>query len=259
MHPMHRTPSALLLALAASASAGDCAAALVVTADNKASGDQAAFAAQVLADDLVNVGRPTLASVTVSNYDPYLVYGIFASSVDGPDYALNNGILGQPTTFGPTMPDGIGAFSLTDSWSVTFGLNIDLSPGGYDLTAIRAHTAHFDNRTSQKFAVLVEYAADPGAWVLLGAFESEGPTGTNNQAHQLVLGDAVSPGVAPFAVGVSAVRFDIETFDHRAVWREFDVVGTAAAVPEPASAAWLAGALALGAATLRRRPRSVLP
>lgn len=209
---------------------------LVVTMDEKSSGNQLAYAAKVSSTDLVNrvnTSQTTLDRVGVTGYRPYL-FGP-AASITEPDFILNNGSHGNSTILEPDLSGNAafdGDWGEKGDFAVTYYLNTQAAPAGYDLRAIDLFTAHTDNRAAQNVAVLVDAVTPGETWLALGSFSSPTPGGSQ-QAHHMRL--ASSEAGSPFATGAAAIRFVIwGTLDYGDVWREIDVQGEPTQDPLPA-------------------------
>jgi hypothetical protein len=231
--------------------AGSAQATLVKIADDHTNGNQLAYAATVLNNDLINQGTATLLRAVQTNYSAYPFY----QHADAADTVLNNGSIGSNTTWATSATS---AFDLDGVFTITYQLNLATATRGYDLTRIRSYAAHEDNRTGQHYSVLVDYVDDGlGNFVSLGSFIGTN-AGGSNQASRMTLANDTAPGVAAFASGVGAIQFITSAAGIPAstVWRELDVEGSATpgAVPEPSTAALLVAGFAALFRQHARRP-----
>jgi hypothetical protein len=224
------------------------AATLVRTGNDTQSNNQQAFAGSILANDLINAGSKSLLSVTQTGYTA------FGNSSQA-STVLNDGMNGANTN---GFDSSGGAFDSDGTFSLVYKFDLSTARNGYDLTRISSFAAHEDNRTGQNYTVFVSYVTTGvDNFVNLGSFIGSNAGGLN-QASRLTLENDVNSGVDAFASGVAAIRFDIAPADPAAtIYREFDVVGTAAAVPEPATWAMMLLGFGMIGATARFRRRSI--
>jgi len=230
----------LTLAVSAAWSTNALAALVITAADLGAT--QTAFAGDVLANDLINDGQSTLASVGVVGYNSSGSSG----EIGAPDFVLSDGVHGGDLV----GSDPSAAFDGDDTFEVTYTLDVTTNTAGYDLTRILTYAAFANpSRTGQNYDVLVDFVGGGVSFVSLGNFS----IADGNVASRLTLENDVNPGVDAFATGVEAIRFSVALSPgNDTLWREFDVVGAATVIPEPSSLSlFFLGAMGIAAA--RRR------
>lgn len=187
----------------------------------------AAFSGEIVADDLINTGRPSLLSASWDK-NPFFVTDA-VNDGDGHPAGIGQGTY-LPATFG-------GGNKLPFTYSAL--LDTSKCPYGYQITGIRSFAGWNQNGAAladQKYQLWVRYVGDP-AFVSLGTFEYSPFDNSSTQeaaASKLVLS---APG-GVIASGVDAVRFVV--LDHGynpadtagasidgSVYFEFDVIGSA--------------------------------
>jgi hypothetical protein len=217
-------------------------AAVVETDVNSGSGGLQSFYDNLIVNsDLINAGRPTLASVVTTATPSFALAGLN----DGVATVGNNNTL----TYWSAPPAG--------GVDVTFTLNTSTNTAGYDITKIAKFNGWGDSTSrygNQVFSVSYSKVATPATFVLIKDV-SYTPYATNNAAS----GSSVvtlTDDTGTIASGVAALRFHFVpvpgTTAEIGVFREIDVTGTPTAVPEPTTLA-AAGLLAAAALTRRRR------
>jgi hypothetical protein len=185
--------------------------------------------------------------------------GDFTVEIAGGLPVLTDGAYGTITQPGGAPDRTHGAFATVGGGGgtgtfVTYTLDIDANPLGFDITSINAYSGWNDSgRDQQLFAVSYSTVADPATFLDLaqGNFNPTVPADTQSATRVTVADDAL----AALASGVGMVRFDFTgppaPENGYVGYAELDVIGTPT-VPEPATAGLLcAGALAL----LARRRR----
>lgn len=215
---MHNTPALRVLlqsALILSA-LGTAKAAPVVAAQNSTGTPFAStpWAAQLSATDLINAGRLTLESATVS------------TSTFGPA-GTNNG-------------SGAGASTTENTYfatanlpaTATYNLNLVHSPAGYDLTAIRTFmgwTANSSLHANQLYSVEVSVVGDSGYTPLVTVAHAPF-AGVDSADHESFV-EITDSAAGLLATGVDSIRFSFANpgtggNSPGTVVREVDVVGT---------------------------------
>lgn len=172
-------------------------------------------------------------------------------------------------TFGPAGGNP-GASVLPNQTAITFALNLTANPGGYTLTSIRAFAGWDSGRDGQAYTVEYSTASAPATFVSLATVtrydvtsfplvESEDDDGNpifvedDSQASTLV--ELTDTG-GLLAAGVAQLRFIFSGIENGGTaFREFDVIGSPTAVPEPTAFAVIAGVGLLGFAVWRK-PRA---
>ncbi|MFD0896071.1 hypothetical protein KBB96_01160 [Luteolibacter ambystomatis] len=192
------------------------------------------YSADIVADDLINAGRPSLLS-TVWDKTPF-----FESNT------VNNGT-GHPAGSGAgTYLPGTFGTGTKMPFTYTATLNLTNAPNGYRITGIRSFAGWNMNGAAlanQKYELLVSPVGNEGFYSL-GTFEYSPFNNASTQeagATRVVL--SADDGV--LATGVDAVRFRL--LDHGfnnggapdgTVYQEFDVLGAAVV---PGFEAWAGG------------------
>ena len=155
---------------------------------------------------------------------------------------LRNGTTGtaaENTVGNPASANGASPYT------TTFDLDVSMNAYGYDITEFRLFSGWIDGRASQQYTI---------AYSLVGSASFNDLTSvTSLQTGGSLLTRTYGDTAAPLILGVDAVRFTFVYPNNESikatVYREIDVIGTAA-VPEPSAA--LLGGLGL-LALLRRR------
>lgn len=180
------------------------------------------YSASILADDLINQGRPTLLSASWDNV-PF-----FETN------SVNNGS-GHPLTSGggTYLPVTFGTGAKLP-FTYTASLNLTNAPLGYRITGIRSFAGWSQNGAAlanQKYQLLVRLAGS-NVFLPVGVFEYAPFSSTSTEeAGASMMALSAADGV--IAEGVDAVRF--VALDHGqnnggspdgSVYLEFDVIGT---------------------------------
>lgn len=180
---------------------------------------------------------------------------------------LTNGTFGEP--------GGVPSASvLPDNTTLTFWLDTTASPAGYTLSSIRTYAGWNSGRDGQQYTVKYSLVGAPNDFITLtttSRFDNTNfPTSIENrfnfdtfQYEDVVVTDTSESSTlielttldGPLATGVAGLRFEFGNVENGGTgFREFDVIGSATtAVPEPSTYTMITGALALGAALIRRR------
>lgn len=213
----------------------ETASAVIIATPATTSGDELAYPAS--ATDLINQGQPSLGATSHPGYTNFSSF-----SIGG----LNDGLLGTASTATPEA-----TFDLDGAWTSEFNLNLLAGSNslGYTITEIRTIVGWASDRVGQQYTVQYSKIGDPG-WTLLDSFSLF--TGISGSS-QITLTDTT--GV--IASGVDALQFTIvdPATGTASVYREIDVFGFEAQVPEP-SAFYLVGLGMLGLVGRVRRRRA---
>ncbi len=186
------------------------------------------FAGEVLSDDLINAGQPTLVSAVMDK-------GPFWSVAPGVS-AFNDG-LGFPadSAAGAYLPATFGG---GDVLPFTYTLTLDTSTNraGYKITSIRSFAGWPQNGSSlanQKYEVLVSHVGDSG-FLSLGTYTYT-PFRNDNTAEAAASRLVLQGPFGMIATGVDAIR--LVFLDHGVnngnlaidgtVYHEIDVIGSA--------------------------------
>jgi hypothetical protein len=175
-----------------------------------------------IAPSLVKVGASSCASVEDTSANSN---GDGASNAD----AIRNGTTLNGSGGAETLDDGKTYRGYGDGNSVTFHLNLEANPGGYDLTEIRSFAGHSDARAGQNYTVSVAYANASGAQTFVkladGTIDCPGGGSTELRITEAA-GGVLDNHAGASGAGVSAVRLDFHNgaagFD---VYREINVIG----------------------------------
>ncbi|MCV2356947.1 PEP-CTERM sorting domain-containing protein [Paucibacter sp. B2R-40] len=191
---------------------------------------------------------------TVSNTD--LLQTSLASSVFTGEFshegstgaaALNNGIYGAQGNQG-SFGNGTEAATASSGSVATFTFS---GAGGYNITSVDSYAGWDDYRGGQSYDLSYATAADPSNFIYLASVYNDAQAGGNTNTHANILGSS-----GYLASNVQSLRFEFKgdlTYGY-AGYREIDVQGVAAAVPEPQSyALMLAGLGAIGFVARRRK------
>ncbi|MEX0776930.1 MAG: PEP-CTERM sorting domain-containing protein [Phycisphaeraceae bacterium] len=223
-----RISAAMMAAIVMVLTAAPAKAALDVSTTTGTSGTFA-----VSATDLIDQSQATFGSSSFTGTDSFGT-GV-AGLNDGIMYVVNDG-------------DTTGSLTPTEGSVAIFNLDTSTNIAGYDITSIVTYTALSAGvRVGQSYDL--EYSVVGSAAFL--ALTSVSVADGTGQEVRVTISDTLA---LPLATGVDALRFtfhDVAPFNEQ-VYREFDVVGSASVIPEPASL----GLLAIGVGTMflgRRR------
>ncbi len=207
-----------------------------VTVTPTAIGDSGGFT--VSSSDLLQTNLSAAAITTGS-------YSFFGTNSLG---TLTDGV------FGAGGPDYATSVSFNPATVVRFDFDLTASPAGYNLTEIRTYTGWDTGRDGQEFQVDYSVAASPNTFIALATVGPHDVTSTLSYGRVLV---SITDLLGGTLVGnVAALRFTFTTFENNAsAWREIDVIGTPAAIPEPAHTALLFAVATVSALVVRQRRR----
>lgn len=206
-----------------------CALAVLPNANVRASvivaGETSTSAYTVSSTDLLQTGFGSV--VTVGNFTRENAAG---------ESVLRNGSMG---TMGVDYPNSASA---TDGDILTYTLDTTTNTGGYDLTSIVAYACQNTDRCFQAYGVSVHKVGTAA-----GVFEALGSVdyvfGTNS-GYQPASKVSMTDSSGVLASGVDQVKFTFAGgqagLNYYNMYREIDVIGTVAPVPEPATLALLA-------------------
>ena len=155
--------------------------------------------------------------------------------------------------FGATGTDFGTVVSFQPATDLTFSFDLTASPAGYDLSQIQTYTGWDTGRDGQEYSLAYSTASAPGTFIPLasvGPFNVASSTGNGNL--RVTISDLLGGTLVSH---VATLRFTFTGFENNAsAWREFDVIGTPTAVPEPSTAAMATlGLLLLASVAVKRR------
>ncbi len=161
---------------------------------------------------------------SVSSTGDFQAYGAAGTPV------LYNG------THGNSSPHAAETAFAGNGYSLTFVLS---DAGGYNISSVTTYAGWDTYRGGQRYTLQYDTVFDPGVYASLGTVNfDEVYSGANVNTRVIVADNA-----GPLATGVRSVRFNfVGVTADLAAYREIDVVGTHASVPEPVHV----GAAALG-------------
>ncbi|PZP33296.1 MAG: hypothetical protein DI603_07940 [Roseateles depolymerans] len=163
-----------------------------------------------------------------------VVVGQFTGYGTGGEAVLRDGNAG-----GAQATDYTGTALVVSDSTVTYTLDLGVSPQGYNITAIETFGAWDDGRDQQQISISYATVADPEAFITLTAYGFD-PIGDFSRVR-------VTPGSgdAFLMQNVYAIRFSFPNQENSASgYRELDVFGVSA-VPEPQRWGLLAAGLGL--------------
>lgn len=154
--------------------------------------------------------------------------------------------------FGATGPVAGVVVSFAPATAVTFSFDLSASPAGYDLTQIRTYTGWDTGRDGQEYSLEYSTASAPATFLALTTVSPINvASGTGNGNLEVTISDLLA---GTLVGNVAALRFTFTTFENNSsAWREIDVFGTPATIPEPATSAISLALLSLAALVIRRR------
>lgn len=214
-------------------------AAIVVVADGELAGKTPALPTwSPSATDLADASQSTYGSIALT--------GIGADAG-----FLNDGSIGVANDGERTQIEP------TDAFTINFDTSVNTS--GYDITGINSYAGWntaFNGRSNQGYTVTVTYVNDSTEVIITGTHyantvDAVGENGAVNHWTRVLMTD----DTGTIATGVKAITFsdfDEASSGGAVQYREFDVIGTVAAVPEPSTFTML-GLGALGLISRRRR------
>ena len=184
--------------------------------------------------------------ITTTGYDNTTYPGI-----GSPDPVLTDGYNGGALYEGTDISYLVLEYGTGDdpNFTVQYDLSLTGAEFGYDLTSIETFTGWCDDRVGQKYWVEVSVVGSDEFTTL--ASVNQPYDAQVNTAMRIALTDSTGT----LASGVDSIRFNFQQTGESppadgSVWREVDVVGTAA-IPEPAVAT-LIGLVGVGALVVRR-------
>ena len=186
--------------------------------------------------------QTNLSSATIN---PVSGYNFFGTNSLG---TLTDGNFGAT---GGNAGTALSSVSFLPATAITFSLDLTASPAGYDISQIRTYTGWDTGRDGQEYTVAYSTASAPATFLTLASVGpyNFGTSGTGNGNMQVTIYDLLA---GPLVSNVAALRFTFTSFENgSSAWREIDVIGTAAAIPEPATSACFS-ALMAGVALLIR-------
>lgn len=159
--------------------------------------------------------------------------------------ALTNGVFG-----GQGNQGGGGQAATADGSNIaTFFFDSGLG-AGYNITAVDTYAGWDNYRGGQDYVLSYATASAPSTYTVLASVFNDAKEGGNTNTHANIVG-----GGSGLATNVQSLRFEFGnnlTYGY-AGYRQIDVQGVAAAVPEPETyALMLAGLAAMGFVARRR-------
>ena len=159
-------------------------------------------------------------------------------------FSLNTGVFSKP-----------GISSAQNGATITWTLNTSVNTNGYEITQITSFGGWGDfERNDQRYSVELSYVGSPTTFIALSGATVQSNPGLDTYAIRANITDS---GSLPLATGVAGVRiaFANPQENNYTGYGEFDVIGSAVAVPEPVSIGVVG--LVTGMAMLRRSRKSV--
>jgi len=217
----------------------------IVVAATVALANSNAMAVLMVGEAQVNLGN-VLPSPIIAIAGDLLQANLASVTGEGPGN-VRNGTTGTAQENSGTNPASVWGQTTT-----TYNLNTVINTLGYDINEVRVFSGWQDDRADQSYRLFLSFVGDV-SFFQVGGDIIAGPVG--NVAGSTLTRTYDTTGAAIFS-GVDAIRF--VQFDGPAtndgtgtVYREFDVLGSATVIPEPATASL--GLLALGGLMIRRR------
>ncbi|MFD0896070.1 PEP-CTERM sorting domain-containing protein [Luteolibacter ambystomatis] len=200
------------------------------------------YSGQVVNNDLVNAGQPTLSSSGwLAPKAPFFQSNTVNDGLGHPTSGSSGSGTYLPATFGNANQD------MPQTWTAT--LNLATNTFGYDLRTVRVFAGWVENGASLanlRFEVLISLVGS-ASFSSLGTFQYtpfDNTTAFESGASMVTLQNDSGSGSTPFATGVDEIRFvfldhgfnpvaenGTDTVDGT-VLHEIDVIGVAS-VPEP--------------------------
>jgi hypothetical protein len=153
--------------------------------------------------------------------------------------------------FGASGESGFGesVAPFDSNSSVTFTLDLAVSPAGYSLTRLDSYASWNSGRDGQEFTVAYSTVTAPDTFIPLVTIPQFNPPGSGNHFHTLA---SLTDSGGLLAIGVAKVRYTFTEFENSGTaYREIDAFGTAT-VPEPCEWCLLGVTGLVGFAVLRR-------
>jgi hypothetical protein len=136
--------------------------------------------------------------------------------------------------------------------TATYTFDTTVNTAGYDLTSVDIFSGWNDNGRDQILVeVLYSTVAAPTTFISLTTIDFNPSNSGNPVWGRATLTD--SGGIAATAVASIQFNFNLGAENGYTGYREIDVLGAPSAIPEPSTAAALAGLGILGFVALRRR------
>ena len=229
---MHlKTRSAALIASTLGLAFSSVSASAAIVTNVETTTNNATFTGWVLTDDLLQTQG---SGVSLTDYVPNN-----GGTGNSPDI-LRDGSVGANTAldFAVMLLEADG--QQANGWTAEYSFDTSVNTAGYDITSIASISGlSFGNLDRQSFDIFYSVVGSSD-WIELG----DGFTGnaTPDGGVRVTITDD-DTGI--LASGVDGLRF-VSTGSLRGTYRELDVLGSATAIPEPASFMLLAaGGLAL--------------
>ncbi len=193
-------------------------------------------------------GTFTVSSTDLAN-DGQSTFSAFNLDSGTADFGSSLTTLTDGDIYGGGFPvQSDQSFLPSNGAQATLIFDTSINTLGYDLTDVIVLTGSAQGRSGQSFSV--SWAAPgSGSYTLLYSVTAGDGSDIEGRTHHHDAGNTI-------ATGVGSLRF---TFSHAngegSMFREVDVVGSASAIPEPASFCAIAGLAVLGLTSTRRRQR----
>jgi len=222
----------LLLVLLAVALTAAAAQASIIQTNSEYDGGQFGGGSIATETNLMTQGQSTFGSLTTSNFGPWGTSDINYLN----DNNLDNYVL-----------------DVSNTWTLTVALNTSTNKNGYKISGIKTISGWNVDYVDQNYQLLYATASNPDTFISLGSFtlnNSNSYADLNQSGTTLQI--ALTDSTGAIASNVAKLQFVFapatSAWAHGTAYREIEVFGTAAPIPEPSSlfllAAGIAGLLA---------------
>lgn len=226
-------------AIAGMMAMGSAAQAVIMT--TAATGPNGMFA--VSSTDLL---QTNLATAVLTNFaEDTVISGQFGSS----EPKLRDGGVYNASGFGDTAE----TLAPVNFSKVTYSLDVSTNTLGYDLTSIISltGTGTGQDRAGQIYDILISVVGDASLSTL---YQVSGGEANNVDTADTEVQVTTIDNAGLLATGVDVIQIIFVNDGNESMYREFDVLGTATAIPEPSSVALLAlASICTGLGVFRRR------